>query len=125
MPVLEIRALPQPDPTRIEPALKATCKAIAMVYGCAPRQVWATWVTVEPGQYVEGDAAADLQPADSHPPVARLLCFEGRDDDTIARTLRAAADTLSAGLGIPGNIFIEYAEGRNGRVIDGAGVVRR
>lgn len=125
MPVLEVRALPQPDPSRIEPALTNTCKAIAAAYGCAPHHVWATWTTIEPRHYVEGDRSAGFQPTDSHPPIGRLLCFEGKDGEIIARTLQAAADTLSASLGIPGNIFIEYAEARSGRVIDGSGIIRR
>ena len=125
MPVLQISALPQPDPDRIGPALRATCKAIAEAYGCPARQVWATWTTIEPGLYVEGDLAVGIQPKDSHPPIGRLLCFEGKNAETIARTLEAAAAALSQELGIPGNIFIEYAEARSGCVIAGDGVIRR
>ena len=89
MPVLEIRALPQPDPGRVGPALAATCLAIAREYGCEPHHVWATWVTLEPGHYVEGDRPATEQPGQTHPPIGRLLCFEGRDPDTIERVLLA------------------------------------
>jgi hypothetical protein len=125
MPVLTIMALPQADPSRIEPALKAAAAAIAGAYGCAPEEVWAIWQEIPPGCYLEGDRAAGEQPKTTHPPVGRLLCFEGRDAETIAATLTAAAGSLSSALGIPGNIFIEYAEARSGRVIAGDGVVRR
>lgn len=125
MPVLTIMALPQADPARIEPALKAAAAAIAAAYGCPPGQVWTIWHEIPCGRYLEGDDAAGVQPESTHPPVGRLLGFEGRDDATIAATLTAAAAALSAALGIPGNIFIEYAEARSGRVIAGDGVVRR
>lgn len=125
MPVLEIRALPQPDPGRVGAALAATCLAIAREYGCEPHHVWATWVTLKPGHYVEGDRPATEQPGQTHPPIGRLLCFEGRDPETIERVLIAAAETLSRELGMPGNIFIEYVEARSGRVFDGGGVIRR
>ncbi|MEZ5731341.1 MAG: hypothetical protein R3D97_03335 [Paracoccaceae bacterium] len=125
MPVLEVRALPQPDETRIGPALTAACTAIAAAYGCASRQVWATWDQIAPGRYVEGDVAADMQPALSHPPICRLICFEGKDAATIERTLIAATEALSDALGIPGNIFIEYVEVASGRIVAGAGILRR
>lgn len=124
MPVLQIRALPQQDPSRVQAAMKATCLAVAEAYGCAPDQVWATWETIEPGLYVEGETAADIQPPDTHPPLATLICFEGRSPDDIERLLATAAETLTAALGIPGNIFMEYREARSGRVIAGDGVVR-
>ena len=124
MPVLQIKALPQRDPSRVQPAMKATCTAIAEAYGCASDQVWATWETIEPGLYVEGETAADTQPPDTHPPIATLICFEGRSPDEIERLLTTAARTLSETLGIPGNIFMEYREAKSGRVIAGDGVVR-
>ena len=124
MPVLHIRALPQRDPTRITAAMTATCVAIAEVYGCPPRQVWATWETIEPGCYVEGQVAAEVQPPDSHPPIATLTCFEGRGPEEIERLLTTAATTLGKALGMPGNIFMEYREARSGRVIAGDGALR-
>ena len=125
MPVLRIRALPQEDPSRVRDAMTATCLAIAEVYGCAPRQVWATWETIEPGFYVEGDIAADRQPRESHPPIATLTCFEGRSDEDIESLLSIAAKTLGDALGMPGNIFMEYHEAGSGRVIAGDGILRR
>ncbi len=125
MPVLDIRALPQEDPSRIPDALSAACRAVAEVYGCAPRQVWAIWTEIPAGHYVEGDVAANFQPKDSHPPIVRLLCFEGQRPETIARLLEAAADALCDALDLPGNIFIEYSEGKSGQIIAGNGIVRR
>ena len=124
MPVLQIKALPQQDPSRVQPALKATCTAVAEVYGCAPEQVWATWETIQPGLYLEGRTAADIQPTDTHPPIATLTCFEGRSPEEIERLLAIAGKTLSEALGIPGTIFMEYREAKSGRVIAGDAVVR-
>ena len=125
MPVLQIRGLPQSDPSRVQDAMKVTCAAIAKTYGCALDQVWATWETIEPGLYVEGNKTAEAQPANSHPPIARLICVEGKDPKAIEQLLTTAARTLSAALGMPGNIFMEYHEARSGQVIAGDGVVRR
>lgn len=125
MPILDIRALPQPRPDRIEPALHATCRAVARAYGCTPREVWATWTELPAGRYVEGDAAASVQPEASHPPLVRLLCFEGKSEAVIEATLEATAAALCAGLELRGNVFVEYVEARSGRVIAGDGVVRR
>ena len=125
MPVLHVKALPQEDSARIQPALKATSVAVASVYGCRPRQVWATWETIAPGHYVEGETAADVQPKDSHPPIATLTCFEGRGPDEIEALLTTAAHTLGEALGMPGNIFMEYREARTGQVIAGDGVLRK
>jgi hypothetical protein len=125
MPVLHVRALPQPHPEKIQSALKKTCIALAEVYGCKPSQVWATWEEIRPGFYVEGDADALVQPGSSHPPICDLICFEGRSDEIIEKVLVAASKTLTAELGIPDNIFMTYREALSGRVIAGNGVIRR
>ena len=53
MPILHVKALPQPDDGRISRAMKKTAREIAAVYGCAPRQVWVTWEEIAPHRYVE------------------------------------------------------------------------
>jgi phenylpyruvate tautomerase PptA (4-oxalocrotonate tautomerase family) len=123
MPILHVRALPQPHPEKIQGALKATCAAIAKVYGCKPQQVWATWEEIRPGLYLEGEVHAAVQPQETHPPIATLTCFEGRTADEVAKLLSTGAKTLSEALGIPGNIFMTYHEAASGRVIAGDGIV--
>jgi hypothetical protein len=125
MPVLIVKALPQLNPKMIPPALKKTCIAIAREYGCEPTQVWATWEEIKPGMYVEGDREAAVQPQSSHPPIAELICFEGKSSDIIEKVLLAGARTLAGELGIPENIFITYREVLSGRVVSGNGVIRR
>ena len=125
MPILHIRALPQPEPSKIEPALKKTCLVIAEAYGCHPEQVWATWEEIKPGFYTEGETSKEIQPRNTHPPLGQLLCFEGKDSDTIETILSKAATTLSSALGIKNNIFLTYQEIKSGQVIAGNGVLRK
>lgn len=125
MPILSIKALPQKDPTLIEPALKKTCLAIAEFYECSPSQVWATWEELRPGHYVEGSESPSLQPKETHPPIATLTCFEGSTPEQIERLLLLASETLSRELKIEDNIFIMYQEAKSGQVVAGNGVVRK
>ena len=125
MPILQVQALPQSSPDKIQPALKATCAAIAKVYGCKIEQVWATWNEIKPDLYIEGLSAAKTQPESSHPPIAQLICFEGKSSEEIENLLSVAASTLSENLGISKNIFITYHEAMSGRVIAGNEIVRR
>lgn len=125
MPILRIDALPQKDPDKINDALKKTCCAIAEAYGCEPEQVWGIWNEIKPGYFVEGNNEAELQPQSTHPPVGRLICFEGRSPEQVEKTLLAAAKTLSSSLGITDNVFIKYDEAASGKVVAGNGVIRR
>ena len=125
MPVLQIKGLPPSDPSQVQEAMKATCAAIARSYGCALKQVWAIWENIEPGFYVEGDEAAEAQPPNSHPPIAKLICFEGKDPEAIEKLLTTTARTLSTALGMPNNIFMEYHEAKSGQIIAGDRVVRK
>ncbi|MCB0356818.1 MAG: hypothetical protein KDD40_07410 [Bdellovibrionales bacterium] len=125
MQILEVKALPQKDPTRIKSALKKTAVAISEVYGCKPEQVWATWEEIRPGWYVEGENEVNVQPKDTHPPIAQLTCFEGRNGEQIEELLKVAAKVLSESLGIPENIFMTYHEAKSGQVIAGNGIIRK
>ena len=124
MPVLQIHALPQKNPERIPKALKDTCAAIAEAYECPIEHVWATWVEIKPGLYVEGRNSADIQPDATHPPIAQLICFEGKSPQQVEKVLLVAAKTLSDGLGISNNIFMTYVEAKSGHVVAGDGLIR-
>lgn len=125
MPILHVRALPQKYPTKINGALKNTCLAIAEFYKCDPSQVWATWEEIRPGWYVEGDKDFNVQPNESHPPIAQLTCFEGLTDQRVEELLKIASSTLSENLDIGDNIFMTYYEAKSGKVVAGNGIVRR
>lgn len=125
MPILEIQALPQKYPGRIQRALKETCLAIAEAAGCDPKHVWATWKDIEPGFYFEGAKTAYSQPEGTHPPMGKLTCFEGFSAEQIEKVLLVASKTLSDNLGLNDNIFITYHEAKSGQVIAGNGIVRK
>lgn len=125
MPILQVRALPQKNPVRIPQALKKATAAIAAAYGCPPSQVWATWQELRPGWYVEGSQSANLQPNATHPPIAELICFEGKPQEVIEKTLTAAATALAEGLATGKNIFVSYQELKSGQVIAGDGILRK
>jgi hypothetical protein len=125
MPVLHVRALPQKTPNTVAPALRQTCGAIAKAYGCPIEHVWATWEEIKPGFYVEGECDADTQKDQTHPPIAQLSCLEGKPPAVIEDVLKAAAKALGEGLGIPGNVFVEYREMKSGQVLSGGEIVKR
>lgn len=125
MPILHIRALPQKNPGKIKTALKKTVAAIASVYGCESHQVWVTWEEIKPGCYFEGVVEKIQQPKKTHPPICKIICFEGKSSKEIELVLEMAAKTLSTELGIPRNIFMFYSEVKSGRVIAGNGVVKK
>ena len=125
MPILHVRALPQKDNSKIKPALRKTCAAIAEFYKCDPSQVWATWEEIPAGWYIEGTQDMDLQPESTHPPIAQLMCFEGSSPEQVEGLLEVASRTLSEALGLGNNIFMTYHEAKSGQVVAGNGVVRK
>lgn len=125
MPVLDVKALPQPADVNVPEALRKTCIAIAEAYGCPVEYVSATWQEIAPDHYVVGGlGSAVQQPAKTHPPVARLLCLEGKDDAAIDATLDAAGRSLGEALKLNGNVFVTYQEVGKGRVFDDGAVYK-
>ena len=85
---------------------------------------WVVWRTVEPGWYVEGDAAAAVQPVSTHPPLVRVIAYEGRPPEVIARILATVAETIVAELGLErGNVFAKWDEAREGQIYSGGAVL--
>jgi len=124
MPILEVRAVPPEQPDEIPEALSALCAAVAGALGCEERAVWATWQSIPAGHYVEGGVPAVRQPFDTHPPLVRVLLFEGRPPATIRALLEAAAAALAAALGIePGNVFVHVEEMGAGTVHSGGNIL--
>lgn len=125
MPILHIRALPQKNPSKIKLALKKTCLAIAKFYNCDAKHVWATWEEIRPGWYIEGDKDFNVQPKDTHPPIAQLTCFEGLQSQQVEDLLKLTSQTLSNHLDIGDNIFITYHEAKSGKVIANNQLVKK
>jgi phenylpyruvate tautomerase PptA (4-oxalocrotonate tautomerase family) len=126
MPVVRIRALPQPDGVDVVAVLGRVSVALADLLGERPAGTWATWDTIEPGRYAEGEDAPPEQPRATHPPLVSVLAFEGRAPELVERMLVCVAETLAAELELePGNVFVTYEEARSGRLYTGGQVVRR
>jgi phenylpyruvate tautomerase PptA (4-oxalocrotonate tautomerase family) len=124
MPILEVRAVAPQHPEEIPDVLSQLCAAVAGALGCEERSVWATWQSLPVGQYVEGGVLASRQPFDTHPPLLRVLLFEGRPAATVRAMLEAAAAVLAAALGVePGNVFVHVEEMRRGAVHSGGNIL--
>jgi hypothetical protein len=118
VPVVRIRALPQPSGD-LRAVTSAVATALAAELGEDPRGTWATWETVE--AYAEGDVSPLEQPRDTHPPLATVIA-RGRSAETVTRMLRSVGDTLVRELGLePGNVFVTYDEIDPARLYDASG----
>jgi phenylpyruvate tautomerase PptA (4-oxalocrotonate tautomerase family) len=115
VPVVRIRALPQPG-VDLRTVAATVAGALAAELGEEPRGTWVTWETVE--AYAEGGVTPSEQPRGSHPPLAAVVA-RGRPSETVARMLRCVGDTLVSELGLePGNVFVTYEEVDPGRLYD-------
>ena len=102
------------------------CAAVADAAEIAPHHVWATWHEIAESRYIEGDRSARVQPSATHPPIVRLISFEGKSDATIEKMLNAAALALVSALRLDdGNVFITYDEASSGRIHTGGRVLER
>ncbi len=118
MPVVRIRALPQPH-ADVRAVAIAVANTLAAALGEDPRGTWVTWETVD--AYAEGAVAPSVQPADTHPPVATILAG-ARPPDVVEVMLRAVGDTLVRELGLePRNVFVTLEEVDRGRLYDASG----
>jgi hypothetical protein len=122
MPVLQISALPAPG-LDVELVLATLCREVAEELGEDPRGTWVTWQTVT---YAEGDDVRREQPADTHPPLVRLIAFEGKPQELVERVLERVAAVLERELRLdPGNVFVLYEEARAGRLHTGGRIATR
>jgi phenylpyruvate tautomerase PptA (4-oxalocrotonate tautomerase family) len=122
VPVVEIRALPQPG-VEIELVLHAVTHAVAAVLGEEPRGSWATWEEIPAGRYSEGGDAPAEQPRSTHPPLVRVIAFKGRPPELVAKILTAVADVLARELRLEqGNVFVKYEMVSPGELYTGGSV---
>ena len=123
MPILEVTALPQAPEIDLESVAAALTHAVAAELGEDQSGTWVVWRTVQPGSYLEGSATAAVQPTSTHPPLTRVIAYEGREPEMVSRILAAVAETLVSELGLAeGNAFVTWNEARAGQVYTG-GVV--
>ena len=125
MPIIHVQALPQDPPVDVPRVLGALCESVAAALSCEPDHVWATWDTIPDGHYVEGVTDAALQPKDTHPPLVRVLIYQGWDLGAVRAMLEATANSLADALGIePGNVFVRLDEMAAGTVYAGGKVLK-
>ena len=124
MPILDVTALPQPDHVDIGRVEAALIQAVAAEFDEEPSGTWVVWRALEPGRYAENGDAPALQPASTHPPLVRVIAYEGRSPEIVARVLVAVAETLVRELGLAsGNAFVMWDELQAGRVYTGGRVL--
>jgi hypothetical protein len=124
VPVVRIRALPQPDSVDIGAVLTAVTRDLAALLEEHPSGSWATWETIRPGRYAEGSETQELQPRGTHPPLVSVVAFEGREPELVERVLATVAETLVRELGLgEGNVFATYEEAASGRVYSGGRIL--
>jgi phenylpyruvate tautomerase PptA (4-oxalocrotonate tautomerase family) len=122
VPVIKVEALPQALGVDVEQALAELCAEVAAVLDEEPRGTWATWRTLE--HYLEGGEGPEAQPASTHPPLVRVIAFEGRPAELVAEVLRCVANVLARELRLEeGNVFVLYEEAHRGRLYTGGDVV--
>ncbi len=122
MPVIQVEALPQAPGIDVEQALGQACAAVAALLEEEPSGTWATWRTLE--HYVEGRDGPAMQPPSTHPPLVRVIAFEGRPAEQVAGLLRCVATVLARELGLEeGNVFVVFEEAHPGRLYTGGNVV--
>jgi phenylpyruvate tautomerase PptA (4-oxalocrotonate tautomerase family) len=125
VPILAIRALPQPG-ADVGAVLAAVTRELAALLGEKPRDVWATWEEIPPGRFSEGGEAPATQPRGTHPPLVELAAFEGRPPELVPRMLELVAEVLARELRLEaGNVFVRYHEDLGGRLYSGGSIVGR
>jgi hypothetical protein len=106
MPLIEIRALPQPPGVDVTAVMRAVAEAVREVLQNRPQGTWVTWETIE--RYVEGPDAADVQPRSTHPPIVTISAASGRPQEAIEQ---AVAATLERELGLESeSVFLKYVD---------------
>ena len=124
MPILDVTALPQPDHVDVGAVEGALIQAVAAELDEEASGSWVVWRALEPGRYAESGDAPALQPASTHPPLVRVIAYEGRPPEIVARVLVAVAETLVRELGLAsGNAFVVWDELQAGRVSTGGRVL--
>jgi hypothetical protein len=123
VPIVEITALPQGEGVDVSVALTAVATELAAALGEEPRGTWATWRTLEPGGYAEATDAPAVQPRATHPPLVRVIAYEGRPPEVVERMLVTVAESLARELRLePGNVFVRFEEATAGRLYTGGGI---
>ena len=106
MPLIEIRALPQPPEVDLQAVMAALAEGVRELLDNRPQGTWVTWDTIE--RYTEGPDTADVQPRSTHPPIVTVSAAAGRPKEAL---LQVVSETLERELGLdPESVWIRYIE---------------
>jgi phenylpyruvate tautomerase PptA (4-oxalocrotonate tautomerase family) len=109
VPVVSIRALPQPD-LDVKSAASRIAAAIARAGDMPPEDIWIAWTDIPAGRYVILDQAPSTHPNDTHPPLVEISSTP-RAVETSEAMMLAAAQAVAAELRISDkNVRVLYAE---------------
>jgi phenylpyruvate tautomerase PptA (4-oxalocrotonate tautomerase family) len=115
MPIIQVEALPQSQDVDVERVLGTACTAVALLIGEEPSGTWGTWRTLE--HYVEGREGPSVQPLSTHPPLVRVIVFQGRPPEQITEIVNCVATVLVRELGLEeGNVFVMFEETSRGEL---------
>ena len=104
VPLVEIRALPQPGRPDLAPVLRRVAADVAAAIGARPEAVWVTWSTIACGYEVAGDVRTEQPPA-SHPPLVHVAAR--RSAEQVEAICAAVERALVEELGLDeGNVFV-------------------
>jgi phenylpyruvate tautomerase PptA (4-oxalocrotonate tautomerase family) len=104
MPLIEIRALPQPSTVDLERVVRRVTRDVAAALGARPDAVWVTWSTIE-RPYAVGDAVLPEQPPGTHAPLVHV--YARRTQAQLEAVCGAIEQALAEELELePHNVFI-------------------
>ena len=120
MPVINIKSLPVRDRINIPEILVRLNQSVANVSGIDPEHVWSYWEFIKSGFYAVGKNIAASVHEQTHSPIIRVTCLEGKTTEQIKIILETIAATISRELDIEyGNMFIVYDNIDPAMVFDG------
>ncbi len=123
MPIIRIEALGG-APANPEKLLRPTAEAAAAALGIDPLRCWVVFRTIGDGHYFEGGRTRTAAEALQVAPLVTISLREGRPDAAIRAAIRAVAEAVGKGLGLPADyVFVECHEIRAGRAHTGGEVV--
>ena len=111
MPIIEIRALPPRDPSRIPGMLREAAVSGAKAFNVPEAKVWATFEEIRAGWMAEGGASADHPGRETHPPLVLVRALSGRTLEMKKAFLAAVCDAIGRGFEIPAtHVWCHYVE---------------
>src|SRR5438309_1836978 len=111
MPIINIKTLPLDGTIDTAAILVRLIEQLTLEIEYKAEEIWATWEFLPADNYAVGEEVSSTQTNASHPPLIRILAFEGKSPEMIERMIKKVAHLVSEELHIDiKNIFIEFHE---------------